>query len=97
MNNNQAFKLLQDMIEATDELQTDPAYVQAMRLGQAALKEAEGCECCIGDEALYWKDNENNAFVDSKGEVLVTVKDHVMRFQVKCCPNCGRKFMERQL
>lgn len=51
-----------------------------------------GCECCAGDEALYWKDNENNAFVDSKGEIMVTVKDHEMRFRVKCCPNCGRVF-----
>ena len=51
-----------------------------------------GCECCIGDEALYWKDDENNSFVDLKGEVLITVKDHIMRFKVKCCPNCGRKF-----
>lgn len=51
-----------------------------------------GCECCIGDEALYWKDAENNAFIDSKGEVLVTVKDKIMRYKVKFCPNCGRRF-----
>ena len=52
----------------------------------------KGCNCCNGDEALFWKDNENNAFVDRNGEMLVTVKDHTMRFKVKCCPNCGRKY-----
>lgn len=51
-----------------------------------------GCECCLGDEPLYWKDNGSNAFVDSKGEILVTVKDRIMRYKVKHCPNCGRKF-----
>lgn len=53
---------------------------------------AYGCECCLGDEPLYWKDNENNAFVDSKGEILVTVKDRIMRCKIKYCPNCGRGF-----
>lgn len=51
-----------------------------------------GCNCCIGDEAIYWKDNENNAFIDSKGEMMVIAKDKLIRFKVKCCPNCGRKF-----
>lgn len=51
-----------------------------------------GCNCCIGDEAIYWKDNENNAFIDSKGEMMVMAKDKLIRFKVKCCPNCGRKF-----
>lgn len=50
------------------------------------------CECCGGDTPLYWKDKQNNAFIDSTGEVLVTVKDHSLRFKVKNCPNCGRKF-----
>lgn len=26
------------------------------------------CNCCQGDEALYWKDGKSNAFVDNKGE-----------------------------
>ncbi len=51
-----------------------------------------GCDCCMGDVALYWRDGQNNAFVDSKGEILVTAKDKTMRFMVKYCPNCGRKF-----
>jgi hypothetical protein len=50
------------------------------------------CECCNGDKALYWKDDENNAFVDSKGEMLITVKDKTIRYKVKYCPNCGNKF-----
>lgn len=55
-------------------------------------KQSSGCDCCQGDEALYWKDNENNAFVDSKGDMLVTVKDKTLRFKVKRCPNCGKEF-----
>lgn len=50
------------------------------------------CEYCEGNEPLYWKNNENNSFVDSKGEILVTVKDHTIRYKVKYCPNCGKKF-----
>ena len=55
-------------------------------------KNIKGCNCCLADEAVYWKDNENNAFVDSKGEIMVVVKDKLLRFKVKYCPNCGRKF-----
>ena len=51
-----------------------------------------GCNCCDGDEAVYWQDNENNAFVDSKGEMMVTVKDKLIRFKAKYCPCCGKKF-----
>ena len=51
-----------------------------------------GCDCCLGDEAVYWQDNENNAFVDSKGEMSIMVKDKLMRFKVKFCPCCGKKF-----
>lgn len=52
----------------------------------------QGCNCCQSDKALYWTDDENNAFVDNRGDMLVTVKDKTMRFKVKCCPNCGKKF-----
>lgn len=52
----------------------------------------KGCSCCNGDNAIYWKDNENNSFIDSKGEMTVMVKDRLTRFKVKFCPNCGRKF-----
>lgn len=52
----------------------------------------ESCESCGGDAPIYWEDNENNAFVDSKGEMLVTAKDRSLRFKIKFCPNCGRKF-----
>lgn len=51
-----------------------------------------GCECCSGDEALYYKDGEHCAFVDGTGEIMVTVQDQIMRFKVKRCPNCGKKF-----
>lgn len=55
-----------------------------------------GCNCCLGDEPLHWVDNENNAFVNSNGEILTTVKDRTMRYKVKYCPNCGRKFEQRK-
>lgn len=54
----------------------------------------EGCDCCNGDEALVWKDNEDCAFVDSRGEIMVVVKGNTMRFNVRRCPNCGRVFQE---
>lgn len=56
------------------------------------INEATKCDCCEGDTPFYWLDNENNAFIDSKGEMLVVVKDKTLRFKVKYCPNCGRKF-----
>ncbi len=51
-----------------------------------------GCNCCLGDEAVHWVDNENNALIDGKGDMLITIKDRTMRYKVKFCPNCGRKF-----
>lgn len=50
------------------------------------------CSCCQGDLALFWANNENNAFVDSHGEILVTAHDYTIRFNVDYCPRCGRKF-----
>lgn len=52
----------------------------------------EGCECCEGDEPLIYLNNQNCAFVDSKGEIMVMVSDKLLRFKVKCCPNYGRRF-----
>lgn len=51
-----------------------------------------GCECCNGDEALVYKDNINNAFVDDEGNMLVCAMDEDLEFKVKFCPNCGKKF-----
>ena len=53
---------------------------------------ADGCDCCKGDTAVFWLNNENNAFVDSEGEMLITAKDRNIRFKVNFCPNCGREF-----
>lgn len=53
-----------------------------------------GCDCCAGDTPLYYEDNENCAFVDSTGDMLVTIKDKSVRFKVKRCPNCGREFIK---
>lgn len=52
----------------------------------------DGCNCCEGDEALIYKDNEDCAFIDSQGEMMVVVKDKTIRFKVKRCPNCGKVF-----
>ena len=49
------------------------------------------CNYCNGDEAVFWKDNQNNVFVDSKGEMMVTANDQIIRFKVMRCPMCGRK------
>lgn len=54
-------------------------------------KRNAGCDCCQGDEALYWADDENNALVDSRGNMLTTIKGMSMRYKVKCCPNCGKE------
>lgn len=51
-----------------------------------------GCECCCGDEALYYKDSENCAFIDSNGEMMMTANGRDFMFRVKYCPNCGKRF-----
>lgn len=39
-----------------------------------------------------WNDNENNAFVSSKEDMFVTIKDRSMQFKVTHYANCGRRF-----
>lgn len=53
-----------------------------------------GCDCCAGDEPVIYKDSDNCVFVDSKGELFVSVKGHIIRGHVDYCPKCGRKFEE---
>lgn len=55
-------------------------------------EEYTACPCCHGDEALYWQDSENHAFIDVSGVILVTAQGKKIRFFVDCCPKCGRKF-----
>ena len=52
----------------------------------------DGCSCCNSLESLVWKDDQNNAFIDSSGEMTVMVKDYLMRFKADYCPHCGRRF-----
>lgn len=56
--------------------------------------EESGMECdyCQGDVPLFWKDEKNNVFVDSNGEIMVIVDGKEMYFSVSYCPSCGRKF-----
>lgn len=55
------------------------------------------CDYHDGDKAILWIDNENNAFIDSQGEIFVTVKDKTIRFKVDYCPMCGHKFGSEKL
>ncbi len=50
------------------------------------------CDYCNGDVAIFWQNEMNNAFIDSEGEMMVTVDGQCIRFNVNCCPMCGRKF-----
>lgn len=50
-----------------------------------------GCSCCDTNEALWFLDDENSAFVDEHGAAKVTVNGKTVSFQVKYCPNCGRR------
>lgn len=56
------------------------------------LVSAVGCDFCQGDEALFWRDEKNCAFIDSMGEVEVHVQGKSLSFSVDCCPKCGRRF-----
>lgn len=85
------------MKKKQDKTIDNMAEWQMYRFAIDALNEKEkrshGCDCCQGDEPLYWEDDENNAFVDSRGgNMLTTVKGVPMRYKVKYCPNCGKKF-----
>ena len=51
-----------------------------------------GCNYCCGDEAVFYKDNENCVFVGMNGEMLAIAKDRSIRFKVNHCPMCGRSF-----
>lgn len=50
-----AIKLLQDMIDSTEELQTDPAYIEALKAGQVALKECVwiNVDDCLPAEGVH--------------------------------------------
>lgn len=56
------------------------------------IHENDGCNCCNGDEALFYQNGDTNAFIDSKGNVDVMIYGATMRFTVNNCPNCGRAF-----
>lgn len=69
-----------------------PHKMKAAQIAIEALQRQKNCPCCQGDLPLFWANNEDNAFVDSHGEILVTAHDHKIRFNVDYCPHCGRKF-----
>lgn len=59
---------------------------------RSAAQHDTGCDWCNGDEALFWTDDKNSAFIDSRGEVTVTVNGKSLTFHVGYCPKCGRRF-----
>lgn len=64
--------------------------------GRRSMKYSKNnCYCCLGDEALYWRDEENCAFIDSMGEIEVHVQGKSLSFSVDRCPKCGRLFSAR--
>lgn len=89
-------KLIEMAQKAATQWEGTDAYHQAAQIISMLIDEIKhndiGCDCCNGDEALFYQDNKNCAFVDSHGEIMVVVKDHTMRFKVDCCPKCGRRF-----
>lgn len=50
------------------------------------------CPCHEGDEAVWWQNENYNAFIDSNGEMMVTINGYEKCFPVDCCPKCGKKF-----
>lgn len=50
------------------------------------------CPYCEGDMAVYWEDDDNYAFIDSEGNLLVAAAGHQMSFGVPRCPMCGKRF-----
>lgn len=52
------------------------------------------CNYCNGDEAIFWENEANNAFIDSKGEMMVTDNGNTIRFKVNNCPMCGKRFAD---
>lgn len=50
------------------------------------------CGCCHGDRAILWVDEYDNVFIDSKGEMAVTVNGATVTFKVNFCPMCGYRF-----
>lgn len=55
-------------------------------------EKAEKCDFCQSGDSLGWEDGKNKFFVNNKGEMFVTVNDVEMKYKIKYCPNCGKKF-----
>ena len=51
------------------------------------------CPCHDGDEAIWWQNENYNAFIDGNGEMTVTINGYEKCFMVECCPKCGKRFL----
>ncbi len=60
-----------------------------------------GCDCCLGASELLLQsgedycdvDDDNYAFVDNEGKIMVAVCGKTVYIQAKFCPNCGRQLI----
>ena len=46
------------------------------------------CNYCYGDEAILWIDDQNNAFIDSAGEMTVMAKRKALRLTARLAMLC---------
>lgn len=49
------------------------------------------CDYCCGIKTIYYKDNKNYAFINSKGSMITIAGDKPIRFSIPFCPMCGRR------
>lgn len=50
------------------------------------------CDFCDGNKAVYYKDNENCVFINSKGILDMYVRGKRQMIRVEYCPKCGKSF-----
>lgn len=58
------------------------------------MENKNDCNYCVGDDPIYYKDNDNCAFIDTRGELYMSISGKIARCKVEFCPKCGRKFDE---
>ncbi len=58
-----------------------------------------GCDCCVGDKPLFYRDDNNCVFVGvgeaGKGELMMFIAGNMQRIEVTYCPNCGSMLFPR--
>lgn len=49
------------------KMTAEKEIINIRRLFMGIKEDNKKCECCGGDTPSYWKDEQNNAFIDSTG------------------------------